>query len=77
MTSYSAAVQRSLQVLDAAQINPDLIEALLAHIVEQMARKGPGALLQVRGGEAGMTGENGPGGKGGGGGMGPQGCAAA
>jgi hypothetical protein len=46
--SYSYEVQRSVQVLDPAVINTDLIEALLVYIVTAMKRAGPGALLKVR-----------------------------
>ena len=48
ISSYSFDVQRSVQVLDPAQINTDLIEALLVYIVTQMKRSGPRALLKVR-----------------------------
>lgn len=44
---YNPEVIRSLQVVDPAIINYELIEALLVHILSMRSRYGPSGLLQV------------------------------
>ena len=46
-SDYSPLTLKSLELVDEDLLNYDLLEALVAHIVETQTRYGPDALLQV------------------------------
>ena len=45
LSGYSETTRRSLSHIDEAAFNPELIEQLVAYIVEEEAERGPGALM--------------------------------
>lgn len=46
-SAYSPSTLRSLELVDENQVNYDLLEALVVHIVDTESAHGPGALLRV------------------------------
>lgn len=46
-SAYSPSTLKSLELVDEDQVNYDLLEALVVHIVDIESAQGPGALLRV------------------------------
>ncbi len=46
-SAYSPSTLKSLELVDENQVNYDLLEALVVHIVDTESAQGPGALLRV------------------------------
>ncbi len=46
-SAYSPSTLKSLELVDENQVNYDLLEALVVHIVDTESAQGPGAFLRV------------------------------
>lgn len=46
-SAYSPSTLKSLELVDENQVNYDLVEALVVHIVDTESAQGPGSLLRV------------------------------